>query len=175
VPESLCRSGNSPVEMKIVRLHISAEHNFVGHHGKPPGDTPIQTVDRVECVADRGLRGDRFFDFKENFKGQITFFAEEVHRRLCEKFDRGFEDVDTAIYRRNIVTRGVDLNTLIGEEFEIQGVRFSGTEECSPCYWMDTAFGPGAEQALKGNGGLRARILSDGELKVDAGADPSKP
>jgi MOSC domain-containing protein YiiM len=59
----------------------------------------------------------------------------------------------------------VDLNTLIGREFEIQGVRFYGTDECRPCYWMDRAIAPGAEDFLKGRGGLRAQILSDSTLR----------
>ena len=154
--------------MKIVRIHLSPEHNFVGHHGKPPGETPMETVDKVECVAGSGLRGDRYFDHKDDYKGQVTFFAEEVHQRLCEQLGRYPDEVETSVYRRNVITRGVDLNTLIGKDFEVQGVRFRGSEECSPCYWMDRAFGPGAEVALKGNGGLRARILSDGELAVDS-------
>lgn len=157
--------------MKIVRIHVTAAHNFVGHHGKTPGDTPMQIVDRIECVAGRGLRGDRYFDFKENYKGQITFFAEEIHQRLCRQFGRDPAETDPSVYRRNILTRGIDLNTLIGEEFEVQGVRFRGSQECAPCYWMNTAFGPGAEVAMKGNGGLRARILSDGELCVDVVAE----
>ena len=54
----------------------------------------------------------------------------------------------------------------IGREFEIQGVRFLGTGECSPCHWQNEAFAPGAEDALQGRGGLRAKILSDGMLRV---------
>ena len=69
--------------------------------------------------------------------------------------------------RRNVITQGADLNSLIGLEFEVQGVRFRGTEECSPCYWMDFAFAPGAASLLKGRGGLRAMILSDGCLRVE--------
>jgi MOSC domain-containing protein YiiM len=60
--------------------------------------------------------------------------------------------------------RGADLNELICEDFEVQGVRFHGTEECRPCYWMDRAIAPGAHEFLKGRGGLRAKILSDGRL-----------
>lgn len=160
--------------MKIVRILLSQEHNFVGHHGKPPGEAPMLEVDRAECVAGSGLRGDRFFNFKDDFKGQITFFAEEIHQRLCRQFDRDADEMDTSVYRRNVITRGVDLNTLIDEEFEIQGVRFRGSEECSPCYWMNSAFGPGAEQALKGNGGLRARILSDGDLTAEAAVSATR-
>ena len=66
------------------------------------------------------------------------------------------------------MTRGVDLNKLIGQDFEIQGVHFHGTQECRPCYWMDRAVGPGAEEFLKGRGGLRARILTDGTLRSTA-------
>ena len=60
----------------------------------------------------------------------------------------------------------MDLNTLIGKEFEVQGVRFLGTQESAPCYWMNTVFAPGAEEALEGHGGLRAKILSDGVLRI---------
>jgi MOSC domain-containing protein YiiM len=73
-----------------------------------------------------------------------------------------------AATRRNVITEGVDLNTLIGQEFEVQGVQFAGTEECRPCYWMNRAFGNEETEAwLRGNGGLRARILTDGFLRRD--------
>jgi MOSC domain-containing protein YiiM len=70
-----------------------------------------------------------------------------------------------SVFRRNVMTRGMDLNSLIGHEFEVQGVRFFGVEESKPCSWMNHAFCPGAEAALKDRGGLRARILSDGTLR----------
>ncbi|MEJ7703232.1 MAG: hypothetical protein WKF47_06065 [Geodermatophilaceae bacterium] len=70
--------------------------------------------------------------------------------------------------RRNVIVSGVDLNALIGESFELQGVRFHGTAHCKPCYWLDTAFAPGAEAWLKGNGGLRAEILTNGCLTTGA-------
>ncbi len=152
--------------MEIVHLYISPGHNFRGHHGGPPGEHPVVEVDRIRCVAGRGIEGDRYFDHQPDFKGQITFFAEEVYRDLCERL--GVHDKPPSVFRRNVITRGVDLQSLIGREFEIQGVRFFGTESCKPCYWMDRAFGPGAEAALEGRGGLRARILSDGELRVTA-------
>ena len=151
--------------MRILHLYISASHNYFGHHGQPPGEEPVLEVPQVECVAGRGLRGDRFFDFKENFKGQVTFFANETYERLCEALNESGKS--PAVFRRNVITQGVDLNTLIGKEFEVQGVRFEGTQEAAPCHWMNEAFGPGAEKALRGFGGLRARILSDGILKND--------
>jgi MOSC domain-containing protein YiiM len=54
---------------------------------------------------------------------------------------------------------------LIKQEFEVQGIRFLGMEECRPCYWMNGAFAPGAHEFLKGRGGLRAKILTNGRLR----------
>ena len=120
-------------------------------------------VPLIECVARRGIRGDRYFDFKDDYKGQITFFSLDVFDKLCDALK--LHDCSLAAARRNVITRGVDLNDFIGREFEVQGVCLYGTEESAPCYWMDRAFAPGARDFLKGRGGLRARILSDGELR----------
>lgn len=148
--------------MQILQLYISPGHNYFGHHGKPPGEHPTVAVDSVECVAGQGLRGDRFFDFKTDYKGQVTFFASEVFELLTAHLK--LPAATPSGLRRNIITTGIDLNSLIGEEFEIQGIRFLGTRECTPCYWMDQAFAPGAEDFLKNRGGLRAKILSSGTL-----------
>ena len=152
--------------LRILRLYTSPGHNYFGHHGKPPGESPTLEVDAVRCVTGRGIEGDRFFDFKDEYKGQITFFAEEVYHALCEQL--GVHDKTPAAFRRNVLCAGVDLNTLTGGTvFQVQGVTFRGREECRPCYWMDGAFGPGAEVALRGRGGLRAEILSDGVLRTE--------
>jgi MOSC domain-containing protein YiiM len=154
--------------MKIVSLYISPGHNFFGHHGLPPGENPTLAVGEVECVAGQGLKGDRFFDYKPDYAGQVSFFAQETHDELCRQFK--LADVSTGVYRRNIVTRGGDLNALIGQEFEVQGVKFLGICECKPCYWMDQAVVSGANEWLSGRGGLRARILSDGWLRTEVGS-----
>jgi len=61
---------------------------------------------------------------------------------------------------------GVDLNELIGKRFSIGGIEFTGSCEAAPCFWMDEACAEGTHEFLKGRGGLRARILDDGELAV---------
>ena len=123
-------------------------------------------VPAIECAAGRGIRGDRYFDFKDDYKGQITFFSFDVFNDLCAAL--GLLDYSPAAARRNVITRGVDLNELIDREFEVQGVCLYGTQESAPCYWMDHAFAPGAKDFLKGRGGLRAKILSDGKLRSTA-------
>ncbi len=151
----------TPVE--ICHLYISSGHNFVGHHGREPDDFPMIEVQSIECVAGRGIRGDRYFDFKDDYKGQITFFSLEVFDELCGALQ--VQDCSASLVRRNVFTRDVDLNELIDQDFEVQGVRFRGTQECRPCYWMDRAIAVGAEKFLQGRGGLRARVLTDGTLR----------
>jgi MOSC domain-containing protein YiiM len=151
------------VAVEICHLYISPGHNFVGHHGREPDTHPMIEVPTIECVAGRGIRGDRYFDFKKDYKGQITFFSLEVFNELCGALQ--MQDCSPALVRRNVVTSSMDLSELIGQGFEIHGVRFQGMEECRPCYWMDRAIAPGAHEFLKGRGGLRAKILCDGMLR----------
>jgi hypothetical protein len=140
------------VMLSIARIYVSPGHNFFGRHGEPPGEHPTLSVPEVECFAGRGLTGDRFF-------------AWETYEDLCRQF--AVTDKDPGVFRRNVITLGADLNALIGKEFEVQGITFFGTQESAPCEWMDTAFAPGAKNAMKGRGGLRARILTDGILRVN--------
>lgn len=148
--------------LEILHLFVSPAHNFFGHHNRAPDEHPTLDVETAVCVPGRGIEGDRFFDFKNGYKGQVTFFAQEVYEALCAQFQ--INDRSPSVFRRNIYCAGVDLNSLIGQEFEVQGVSFRGREECRPCYWMDQAFAPGAEAALRGRGGLRAEILTAGAL-----------
>ena len=154
------------MNLTIEHLYVSPGHNFFGRHGQPAGEHPTIEVDEVECVAGHGLRGDRFFDYREDYKGQLTLLSAEVFDAMCEELK--VPAVNPAPMRRNVVVRGADLNELVGKEFELQGVRLVGTEECRPCYWMDRAVAPGAEAWLKGRGGLRCRVLTSGRLRRDA-------
>ena len=149
--------------IRIEQLYISPDHNFVGHHGGPPGGNPIVAVAEVECVAGRGLRGDRYFERATNHKGQITFFSLDVFDAF--RAEMNLPAAQPQATRRNAFVRGADLNAFINAEFEIQGVRFFGMEESKPCDWMNLALGPGAREWLQGRGGLRARILTDGVLR----------
>lgn len=147
------------------KLFVSPGHNFFGRNGQSAGAHGVIEVGQIQCVAGRGIRGDRFFDFKENYKGQITFFSAEVMEALRRELN--LPDASVSATRRNAMVEGVDLNSLVGVEFDIQGVRFVGVEQCKPCYWMDVVLCPGAEAWLQGRGGLRARILTDGLIQLE--------
>lgn len=158
-------SGEADAAVRVVSIYVSGGHNFFGHQDRPAGTHPASAVTSVECVAGRGLRGDRFFDYKRDYPGQVTFFTEEVHERLLAELR--VSPRSHAVYRRNVVLKNADLTAWEGREFSIQGVRFMGIGEAKPCHWMNEAVGPGAEAWLRGRGGLRAKILTDGVLKVD--------
>jgi|GEM_PF-467604 len=164
----LGKAGDVPEwDARIHGIYLSDGHDFRGRHGLGRQDHGIRAVDAVECVAGMGLRGDRYFGMKDDYKGQITFFDARVVGEIREKF--GLPDLSAAAFRRNVIVAGVDLSQWVGRRFTFQGVTFEGSEECKPCYWMDEAVAPGVEDFLKtdSGGGLRARILSDGVLKVD--------
>lgn len=153
-------------QTELLEIWISPGNDFRGRHGQERLEHGIQGLSEVECVAGMGLRGDRYFGCKPDFKGQVTFFDAAVVQAVRDHFSQ--PALSSSVFRRNLVVRGVDLASWVGKRFRFQGVEFEGSEECKPCYWMDTAIAPGAEEFLKSNfrGGLRARVLSDGILKA---------
>ena len=111
-----------------------------------------------------GLEGDRFYGYRPGYKGQVTFFSWETFLAVREKF--GVPALSPGVFRRNIVVEGLDLDALVDCRFTLGGVEFEGVVESTPCHWMNAVVAPGAEAWLKGRGGLRAKILTDGELSV---------
>lgn len=152
------------MNISLKNIYIAPGHNFVGRHGLGAMDYPIEEMECIECVAGRGIVGDRFFDHEPDFKGQITFFDWAVYERVMAEIVKG--EVSPTVFRRNVMVQGVDLNELIGERFRIGDVEFTGSCECTPCYWMDESCAPGTYEFLKGKGGLRARIVKGGELRL---------
>ncbi len=150
-------------QVELCALFVSPGHDFKGHHGGSRGHHPTVNAETIECVAGKGIKGDRYFDSEKHRDGQITFFDWAVLEAIRARF--GLPELDPSAFRRNVVVRGADLNALVGRDFELQGLQFRGTEECTPCYWMDQAVAPGAEDFLGGRGGLRARVLSSGTLR----------
>ncbi len=153
-------------QAELVAIFISEGHDFKGRHNLEPMDHGVTELSEVEAVAGMGLRGDRYFGLKENFKGQVSFFDADVAEAVRDQFN--LTDLDASEFRRNLLVRGADLSQWVGKRFRFQGIEFEGSEECKPCYWMDRALTPGVEEFLKSEfrGGLRARILSSGTLKV---------
>ncbi len=151
---------------ELLEIWISPGNDFRGHHGMARGEHGICQVAEVECVAGLGLRGDRYFGYQPDFKGQVTFFDGAAVQAVRDQF--GCPELSSGEFRRNLIVGGVDLADWVGKRFRFQGIEFEGSEECKPCHWMNQAVAPGAEEFLKTRfrGGLRARILTDGVLRV---------
>jgi len=154
------------VNPRIVIRHIfiSTGHNFFGRYGQVAGTHAATDVRAVRCRAGWGLEGDRFYGYRPGYKGQVTFFDWAVYEAAKKEFR--VPALRPGAFRRNVIIEGVDLNSLLGRRFVLGGVEFEGTEESRPCHWMNGAVAPGVEDWLRGRGGLRAKVLSDGELAV---------
>jgi MOSC domain-containing protein YiiM len=128
------------------------------------GDLPAP-VARVRALAGRGLEGNRYYwDDGDAPSGRaVTLIAAEA----VEAFER--EDgisLEPAATRRNVVTRGVDVNSLVGKRFRIGNVECEGVELCEPCAHLESMTKPGVIKGLVHRGGLNADILSDGEISI---------
>lgn len=147
----------------IRHIFISSGHNFFGRHGQPPGEHAMTDVMAVKCRAGFGLEGDRFYGYRPDYNGQVTFFSWETYAAI--KRELSVPDLQPDAFRRNVVVEGAHLNGLIGTHFTLGGIEFEGMGEAKPCAWMNTAVAAGAEQWLRGHGGLRAKIRADGVLR----------
>ncbi len=150
--------------MKVTLRHlfISPGHSYFGRHEKEALDHPMEEVESIDCVAGSGIEGDRFFDYRPDYKGQLTLFDWAVYEQVRDKIVKG--ELHPAAFRRNVVVQGLELNELLDKRFLLGGLELSGSGECAPCYWMDQACSTGAHEFLKGQGGLRVRILKGGTL-----------
>ena len=151
---------NYTYPITIHHLYSSPGHNYFTHSLEAPGHYPTVDSETIVIHAGQGIVGDRFYGKGATFDGHVTFFAWEIYQLLRQEFGL----VSPAALRRNVVVEGVPLNQLIGQPFAINSVEFYGTKHCAPCRWMDVAVAAGGLPFLKGRGGLRAQVLTSGEL-----------
>jgi len=146
-------------------IYTSPGHNYFGHHGQEPSAHGIVEHESVELVAGKGIPGDRFFGWKDAYKGQVTFIDRQTLDVVREY--TGDPDLDASVFRRNVVISGADLNALVGKTFRLGDVLLQGTQKCAPCHWMDTACDKvKTEKIMFNRGGLRCRILESGKISL---------
>lgn len=130
---------------------------------RPARRVPLQSFNHVEVIADRGLVGDHKAT-RAGGKRQVTLIQRE-HLDVVAKL-LGREAVDPALLRRNLVVSGINLLALRGERFRIGDVLFEGTGLCEPCSRMEEVLGVGGYNAMRGHGGIIARVLEGGAIAV---------
>ena len=130
---------------------------------------PTVSVDEVRAVAGQGLEGDRYFSGNGYYSKtpgsgrQVTLIELET----IEALDRDYElKIEPGQARRNIVTRGVALNHLVGREFSVGEVRLRGMRLNEPCNHLASLTDEKVKQGLVHRGGLRADIVSGGVIRV---------
>ena len=134
----------------------------------PDAEAPIELVGEVTAHAGRGLVGDRYHEARGTFSSphsnghELTLVEAEVLEEL------GFGPEDA---RRNVVTRGIDLNALVGRRFRVGEVECVGRRLCEPCAHLQK-LSPGTLRPLVHRGGLRADLLGDGVIRVGDAVSP---
>jgi hypothetical protein len=128
----------------------------------PEAEAPLVSVEDVAAVAGRGLEGDRYGFGRGTFSGpgrgyQLTLVEAEVLDEI---------DLPWAEARRNVVTRGISLNGLVGRRFRVGSAECIGRRLCEPCAHLEKLARPGLLRPLVHRGGLRADIVSDGRIRV---------
>ena len=146
----------------------STSGSVVGVLVAPDAEKPLVAVDSVRAVAGRGLEGDRYFHGRGTFSGrgrgyQLTLVEEQA----LEDVDLPWEDA-----RRNVVTRGIALNTLVGRRFTVGTAECIGRRLAEPCSHLERLTRSGIIRPLVHRAGLRADILRDGQITLGDGVVP---
>jgi MOSC domain-containing protein YiiM len=140
--------------------------------------TELQAVDAAEAVAGRGLVGDRYFLQEGTFSEkhgpdrEVTLIEAEALEGLEREYKLALAPNHA---RRNLLTRGVPLNHLVGTTFTVGSVVLRGIRLCEPCGHLEKLTCKGVQAGLIHRGGLRAQIVTGGALQVGAAITGERP
>ncbi len=145
----------------LARLPQTGRVTWIGL--RPAMHAPIQVVEEAQAQPGDGLLGDRYQGQPES-KRQVTLIQAE-HLDAVASF-LGREAVDPTLTRRNIVVKGINLLALKGRRFRVGEVILEMTGLCHPCSQMEENLGPGGYNAMRGHGGITARVIQGGTIRV---------
>lgn len=124
----------------------------------------LQSVDQVGAIAERGLAGDHKVTGRAGSKRQVTLIQHEHLVAVAGLLHR--QDFPPGLVRRNLVVSGINLLALKGKRFRIGDVLLEFSGPCEPCSRMEYNLGPGGFNAMRGHGGITAKIIEGGTLRV---------
>jgi MOSC domain-containing protein YiiM len=130
------------------------------HQGR---DEPMSVVDQASAQAGMGLAGDQRVYGLQAPGTQITFVSADDVEAMVAETGIPLEPLET---RRNVVTRGIPLERLIGRRFRVGNALCVGIRPCTPCNHLESLTRAGVRGALSGRGGLRADIVESGPIRV---------
>lgn len=138
----------------------------------------MRSVPSVRAIPGKGLEGDRYFNAKGTYSDRPSPAREVtlIESEAIEAMDRDNEiTIPEGASRRNVVTRGTPLNHLVGKEFLVGRTRLRGIRLCEPCSHLESLTQRGVIAGLVHRGGLRAQILTEGEIRVGDRIVPGEP
>jgi MOSC domain-containing protein YiiM len=130
---------------------------------RPSRKAPMLMPASARLIAHQGIEGDRYRTQRDGPR-QVTLIAVEDIRAIASFMRR--LDVPPELLWRNFVTQGINLNALKGWRIRVGGALLDISGECAPCSQMETNLGPGGYNAVRGRGGLTARIIIGGEVGI---------
>ncbi len=142
--------------------------SVVSIHIAPSASQPTVAVDEVRAVPGKGLEGDRYFNRDGTYSDkhgpdrEITLIEIETIEALAREHEL---ELNTGDARRNIVTRSVPLNHLVGRDFRVGDLALRGVRLCEPCKHLASLTDEKVLPALVHRGGLRAQILTEGIIR----------
>jgi hypothetical protein len=138
----------------------------------PAAEAPMRLLEVAHARADRGLDGDRYAAGAGTFSSRAGrrpgYDLTLIDVDVLDELTAAGQTLDFAGTRRNVLTRGIDVNALVGRRFRIGDVVCEGRRLCEPCVHLDRLSGPGILRPLIHRGGLRADVLTDGEIRLGA-------
>lgn len=151
---------DSELSRLMARLPRAGRVQWIGL--RPARDVAMREVEAVEAITGKGLLGDLYAS--ASGKRGVTLIQAEHLPAIAAL--SGFDEVVPAILRRNIVVAGLPLLALKGMRFRIGEALLEGTGPCDPCSRMETALGEGGYNAMRGHGGITARVLDGGWIRL---------
>ncbi len=130
---------------------------------RPSRKAPMQIANVAALIAGRGIEGDHY-DTQRNGPRQVTIIAAEDIVAIAAFLGR--DCIMPDVVRRNLVTRGINLIALKGRRFRIGSTLLETSGECAPCSRMETDLGPGGYNAMRGRGGITARVVDGGSIRL---------
>ena len=126
--------------------------------------TLMKETKKAKLVSGKGIINDRYFNDNNNKDIQITLIESEN----IDHFNKiSGTNIPYIEFRRNIITKGIKLNSLVGKEFFIGNIKIKGHRLCDPCkYLQEILKQKNLVKNLLNRGGLRCEILSDGKISV---------
>ena len=130
---------------------------------RPARRIPAEPRTSANLSAGHGVDGDRY-DTKHDGPRQVTLIAVEDMAAIAAFL--GLSEVAPELLRRNLVTRGINLLALKDRRFRVGASLLEGSGECAPCSRMEETFGPGGYNAVRGHGGITARVVEGATIHI---------